>query len=223
MGNRSLLITIDGPAGSGKTTVSKILAQKLGYKYIDTGALYRGIALEAKEKGIDSEDKEGVAHLLKQIDLKFIIKDSQLCLFSGQKDITDLIRTPDMSMLASRISAKLKVRGFLLDLQRQMGQEKKAVFEGRDMGTVVFPGADVKFFLKASHEKRAMRRYRELVAFSDQTLEEVKKDMEKRDFNDSTRTVAPLKPADDAIHIDSTNISAKEVVEKMLAIVTQAD
>ncbi len=223
MENRSLLITIDGPAGSGKTTVSKMLAQKLGYKYIDTGALYRGIAFEVKENGTDSENREVIVQLLSHIDLKFIAKDGLLRLFSGQKDITDFIRTPDMSMLASGISAKPEVREFLLDLQRQMGQEKKAVFEGRDMGTVVFPDADVKFFLKASHEERAVRRYNELAASSDQTFEEVKDDMEKRDFNDSTRAVAPLKPAEDAIYIDSTRISAKEVVEKMLAIITMSD
>lgn len=223
MKNKPLLITIDGPAGSGKTTVSKILARKLGYKYIDTGALYRGIAFEAKEKNIDPDDIEGVHRLLNDIDLKFVMKDDGLRLMSGEKDISDFIRTPEMSMLASRISAKPEVRAFLLDLQRQMGRQKKAVFEGRDMGTVVFPDADVKFFLKASNEERALRRYRELSDSSNQTLEQVREDMEKRDYNDATRTVAPLKPADDAVHIDSTALPIEGVVEKIMTIINSSD
>ncbi len=223
MENKVLLITIDGPAGSGKTTVSKILAGKLGYIYVDTGALYRGIAYEARENDIDPDDTEGVRSLLSHIELKFVMKDEGLRLMSGEKDISDVIRTPEISMLASRISAKPEVRAFLLDLQRQMGRGKRAVFEGRDMGTVIFPDADIKVFLQASNAERALRRYKELSGFSDQTLEQVREDMEKRDHNDATRNVAPLKPADDAVHIDSTDLPVEEVVKKILTVIDRHD
>ena len=213
---KRLLITIDGPSGAGKTTVSRMLADRLNYKYIDTGALYRGVALAALSAGVDSNDDKDLANLCSQLNMVFLDTKNGMRLLANGTDITDRIRTPEISMFASAASARPVVRQYLLDLQRDMGKEKNAVFEGRDMGTVVFPDADVKFYLDASHEARARRRYKELKPLDTQTLEAVARDMKRRDENDSTRDIAPLKPAEDAIIIDSTHLSAKEVVDEML-------
>ena len=212
---KKLLITIDGPAGAGKTTVSRALADRLGYRYIDTGALYRGVAYEVTRRGIDPENEAELQDLCGRIQLRFESEGKGLRLYSNDLDISDYIRTPEISMLASAVSAKSIVRAYLLKVQRDIGQEKSAVFEGRDMGTVVFPEADVKFFLDASSKTRALRRYQELDAESGQSLEEVAKDMQQRDSNDSTRSLAPLKPAEDAIRIDSSDLSVQEVVDLM--------
>jgi cytidylate kinase len=214
---RRLLITIDGPAGAGKTTVSRMLAHCLAYKYIDTGALYRAVALAAMSAGLNSDDDEGLEKLCRTLKIKFVTGDQGLRLLSNDVDITDKIRTPEITMFASAVSARPVVRGFLLDLQREMGQEKGVVFEGRDMGTVVFPEADIKLYLDASHQTRSLRRYQELAAKTEQTLEEVERDMAQRDKNDSTRDLAPLKPAKDAIIIDSTELSVQAVVELILS------
>jgi len=214
---KKLLITIDGPAGAGKTTVSRALADRLGYRYIDTGALYRGVAYEVKRRGIDPENEAELQDLCRRIRLGFESEGKGLRLYSNGVDISDYIRTPEISMLASAVSAKSIVRDYLLEVQRDIGQKKAAVFEGRDMGTVVFPEADVKFFLDASSKTLALRRYQELDAESSQSLEEVAQDMQQRDTNDSTRSLAPLRPADDAIRIDSSELSVQKVVDLMLA------
>jgi cytidylate kinase len=214
---KKLLITIDGPAGAGKTTVSRALADRLGYRYIDTGALYRGVAYEVKRRGIDSENEAELQTLCRRIQLRFESEGKGLRLYSNGEDISGDIRTPEISMLASAVSAKSIVRDYLLDVQRDIGQKKAVVFEGRDMGTVVFPDADVKFFLDASSKTRALRRYQQLDAESGQPLEAVEKDMQQRDTNDSTRSLAPLKPAEDAIHIDSSCLSVQQVVDLMLS------
>lgn len=218
---KSLLITIDGPAGAGKTTVSLSLAKRLGYRYIDTGALYRGVAFEAKAKGLSHDDDVGLEKLCKSMDLKFIFAEEGLRLFSKNKDITDQIRNPEISMFASAVSARPVVRRYLLDLQRDMGAEKGVVFEGRDMGTVVFPDADIKFFLDASSKTRALRRYKELSSKISMTIEETEQDINQRDENDRTRSLAPLKPAEDAIIVDSTDLSADEVVELMFLYIAK--
>ncbi|MCF8025232.1 MAG: (d)CMP kinase [Desulfobacteraceae bacterium] len=210
------LIVIDGPAGAGKTTVSKALAQRLQYRYIDTGALYRGVAWEILEKGVDPEDEESLAGVLTGLDLRFARTNQGMRLYSSGTDITEYIRTPQITMLASAASAKPMVRHALMDLQREMGKQKAAVFEGRDMGTVVFPDADVKFFLTADLKVRAKRRFAELKKTSPQSLEKVEEQMRQRDTNDSSRSAAPLKPADDAIMVDSTDKSVDKVVEEML-------
>ncbi len=217
---QKLLVTIDGPAGAGKTTVSKRLSDRLGYRYIDTGALYRGIAYEAKRRGVRHDDGEALGALCKSMDLRFVRNENGTRLLSGQNDITDQIRTPEMSMLASAVSATAIVRHYLLDVQRAMGREKGAVFEGRDMGTVVFPDADIKFFLDASPQTRAFRRYKELEGKTAQTLEDIERDIRQRDENDSTRDLAPLKPAHDAIRLDSTDFSIDDVVDLMLDYIT---
>jgi histidinol-phosphate aminotransferase len=213
------VITIDGPAGAGKTTVSRVLADRLGYKYIDTGALYRGVAYEALCKGLSYDDDHGLESLCADLKLEFVFINKELHLISNDSDITDLIRTPEITMFASAVSARPVVRKFLLSLQRDMGSEGRVVFEGRDMGTVVFPNADIKFFLDASHRARALRRYSEMETKTSQTLKEVERDMKQRDENDSNREIAPLKPAEDAEIIDSTNIPASAVVELMLSCI----
>ncbi|MCJ7774679.1 MAG: (d)CMP kinase [Desulfobacterales bacterium] len=213
---KRLLVTIDGPAGAGKTTASKRLSDRLGYRYIDTGALYRGIAYEAKCRGISHDDDDALKKLCKSLDLKFVRDEKETRLLSDHNDITDQIRTPEMSMLASSVSANATVRNYLLDVQRAMGKEKGAVFEGRDMGTVVFPEADIKFFLDASPQTRALRRYKELEGKTSQTRKDVERDIRQRDENDSTRDLAPLKPAQDAILVDSTDLSIDDVVEMMV-------
>ncbi len=214
---RPLLITIDGPAGAGKTTVSKALAERLQYKYIDTGALYRGVAYEILANDVDPQDESALASLLNRLSLRFDRTPMGVRLMSGGADITEAIRTPEITMLASAASAKPMVRHALLELQRQLGAEKAAVFEGRDMGTVVFPDADVKFFLTADLNARAARRYNEFKDRSAQSLDEVQKDMKRRDENDASREVAPLKPADDAVAIDSTDRTVDEVIDQMVA------
>ena len=214
-----LLITIDGPAGAGKTTVSRSLADRLGYRYIDTGALYRGVALAAQIRGIDSEKDDDLKHLCRDLDLTFAGTEEGAVLLLNGEDVSDRIRTPEITMLASAVSARPVVREFLLNLQKDLGREKAAVFEGRDMGTVVFPDADLKFFLNAAAPTRAQRRYEEQKSKSSQTLEEVQRDIRQRDSNDSTRDVAPLKPAVDAITIDSTKLNADEVVDLMVSYI----
>ncbi len=218
---QKLLITIDGPAGAGKTTVSKALAHRLEYTYIDTGALYRAVAYEAKLNGLEAHDDEALEKLCSGLEIAFVRGDQGLRLICNQVDITDRIRTPEITMLASAISARPVVRRFLFGLQRKMGKDKGVVFEGRDMGTVVFPKADVKFYLNASTQMRALRRYNELLPKSKITLEEVEKDLKQRDQNDSTRDLAPLKPAEDAVRIDSTDMSIQEVVDQMIACIEE--
>lgn len=211
---KSLLITIDGPAGAGKTTVSRNLANRLGYRYIDTGALYRAVAFKVIENKVSSD--HDLEELCRKLTINFVQKDGVFRLFCNGEDVTDKIRTEKISMMASKISAKPVVRKALLSLQREIGEKKNVVAEGRDMGTVVFPDADIKFFLDASVETRALRRFNELGLRSSQTLSQVENQIRKRDKNDSSRDVAPLKAAHDAITINSTTLSAEQVVEKML-------
>ena len=216
---KRLIITIDGPSGAGKTTVSKILADRLGYRYIDTGALYRGVALKAMASGLNPNDDTGLETVLSSLKMKFLYGEKGLRLISNNSDITDKIRTPEISMFASAASARPVIRNFLLDLQRDLGREKGVVFEGRDMGTVVFPDADVKFYLDASHKTRSLRRYQELKSETSQTLQNVEKDIKRRDKNDSARDLAPLRPAKDAVIIDSTHFSAQDVVDRMVNVI----
>jgi len=214
---KSLLITIDGPAGAGKTTISKMLADRLGYRYIDTGALYRAIAFEAISAGIDHDDDLGLKYLCDKIDLKFVFVKNVLHLLSSDTDITDKIRTPQITMFASAASARPVVRESLSGIQKDLGKKKKAVFEGRDMGTVIFPDADIKFFLDADSRTRAIRRHKELSSSNALTVEDVKRDIDERDKKDRSRAIAPLKPADDAVVIDSTALSIDEVLRFMMS------
>ena len=210
------IITIDGPAGAGKTTVSKALSAELGCIYVDTGALYRGVAYEILNQKIDWKTDAFLAAFLAHLDLDFIRKGSDLTLVSSGKDITPYIRTSEISMLASAVSALPRVRAALLDLQRKIGQNQDAVFEGRDMGTVVFPDADFKFFLTADMAIRSKRRFDETRDTS-KNIQDIQAEMSKRDHDDTHRKESPLRPAEDAVMIDSTRLSVREVVNHMAA------
>jgi cytidylate kinase len=218
---KKLLVTIDGPAGAGKSTVSRLLAGRLKYRHIDTGALYRGMAYEALQQGVSIEDTQALQRLCRNLQLNFEFREDGSHLFSGGRDISACIRTPEVTAMASGISARPVVRDYLLSIQRRLGAEKQAVFEGRDMGTVVFPEADVKFFLTADLAVRAKRRLAELSSDRACTLSQIMADIQKRDHRDRSRTIAPLKDAPDAIHIDSTSLSVHRVVDKMLRIVLE--
>jgi len=214
---KGLLITIDGPSGSGKSTVSRRLAERLDYTYVDTGALYRAVALFALSEGCASDDDSRLAEICKHLVLRFENSSKGPVLYANGDDITERIRTPEISMVASAVSARSVVREYLLDVQREMGKEGGVVFEGRDMGTVVFPEADIKFYLDADLEMRALRRYKELTPNHTATsLAEVREAIKKRDGDDSSRALAPLKPVHDAIIIDSTRLEIDQVVEAML-------
>ncbi|CCK81300.1 (d)CMP kinase [Desulfobacula toluolica] len=212
------IITIDGPAGAGKTTVSRLLSQRLGCVHVDTGALYRGVAFEIRQQKIDWENDAALEEFLKDLDLNFVIEKKALALMSSGRNITNFIRTPDITMLASSSSAKPQVRAALLDIQRNIAKTKDAVFEGRDMGTVVFPDAAYKFFLFADLNVRAARRYDEMPD-EKKDIRRVQKQMEMRDYKDSRRKSAPLKLAEDAIKIDSSFLTIEQVVERMIGII----
>lgn len=212
-----LLVTIDGPAGAGKSTVSRQLAQRLGYRYIDTGALYRGVAFAVRRANIDPNDDRALGRLCASLKLEFQLAENESRLLLDGVDISDAIRTPEITAMASIISAKPVVREHLLAIQLAMGRAKQAVFEGRDMGTVVFPHADVKFFLDAALSARAQRRHDQMKDQNAETLAETQTKIQQRDARDANRATAPLKAADDAVKIDSTRMSAIEVVDYMMA------
>jgi cytidylate kinase len=217
---RRLIIAIDGPSGSGKSTVARALAERLGYVYIDTGAMYRTVALTAREKAIAVENERELARLASALHISFVKKGEKTHILCNGEDVTEAIRSPEMSLLASEISKRKGVRMALVRAQRKMGRGGGVVLEGRDIGTVVFPHADVKFYLDAEIEERARRRFDELgekgvkVDFKE-TLREVM----QRDHSDMHRIHSPLKQAADALFIDSTHQSVEEVVKEMTRIV----
>ena len=218
---RKKIITIDGPAGSGKSTVSRFLAKTLGYFYLDTGAMYRAVALMAKRRGIHFEDAEKLGHLCETLDLRFKTQGDNSSLYLGREDISSDIRSPEMDMLASSVSAVKEVRKAMTALQQKIGSRGGLVAEGRDMGTVVFPEADHKFFITASPEVRVERRYKERIDRGETiSLEEVAKKLRDRDEQDITRNVAPLEPAPDAKIIDTTSLTPNQVVAMMLSVIT---
>ncbi|RJR49243.1 MAG: (d)CMP kinase [Desulfobacteraceae bacterium] len=211
------IITIDGPAGSGKSTLSKLLARRMGYHYLDTGAMYRAVALQARRKGIDTGVPRYLAELCRELDLHFENLDGENRLFLGKEDVSAAIRTPEMDLLSSSVSAVKEVRDAMTALQRRIGREGKIVAEGRDMGTVVFPGAKYKFFLTADEKVRAERRYLERAARGEPVArDDVEKELRKRDEQDSRRAIAPLAAAEDAVIVDTTKLTVEEVVEFMI-------
>lgn len=213
-----VIVAIDGPSGAGKSTLSRRLARALGYTHIDTGAMYRSVALAAARAKIAPEDDDALERLCSKLQIRFRSQadGSQRVLLNGE-DVTETIRTPENSLLTSRISARPVVRTALVALQRQMGEDGGVVLEGRDIGSVVFPQAQVKFFLTASAEERGRRRYEELRAKGlEVDLEQTVAEVAARDRADSERSLAPLVAAADAIRIDSSRMTIDEVLQRML-------
>ena len=215
-------IALDGPAGAGKSTVAKGAAKALGFIYVDTGALYRTVGLKFIREGFDTTLNCDIESVLKtiEIDIKFI--DGTQHVFLNGEDVSDEIRTPEASMMASAVSAKPPVRAFLLEMQRKLARENNVLMDGRDIGTVVLPDATLKFFVTASVEERADRRYRELKEKGmDVKYEDIYKDIETRDYNDSHREIAPLKPAEDSIIFDTTGNTLQQSIDKLLEIINE--
>ncbi len=214
-----IVVAIDGPSGAGKSTVARLLADRLSYIQIDTGAMYRAAAFLLAEGGIELSDLAAVAAFCGDLEISFELQDGKKLVIANNKNVTDLIRTPEMSLLTSRISALKPVRSALMKAQQRMGDQGGVVLEGRDIGTVVFPDAEVKFFLSASVEERARRRYEELLAKGEAvTLEETISDVAERDRQDTERAIAPLRQADDAVLIDSSLLGIEEVVHNMFSV-----
>jgi cytidylate kinase len=217
---RRLIVAIDGPAGAGKSTTARLLAEQLGYALLDTGAIYRTMALRARERGIAWDDGPGVAALADGLEMSFRLEGALNRVFADGVDVSAAIRTPEMSDGASRVSALPEVRAALLGLQRRIGGQGGVVVEGRDIGTVVFPDAGAKFFLTATADERARRRAAELRAAGKPVDEaQTRAELVARDERDSTRAASPLRRADDAIEIDSSALGPAEVVSKMAEIV----
>ncbi len=212
------VLTIDGPSGAGKGTVSRLVAQRLGWHFLDSGAIYRALAWAARRRGVDLNDPDAVARVAGEMDLEFICDDDVKVLVDGE-DVTDRLHTEECGRIASKIAAYPQVRRALLDKQRAFRRPPGLVADGRDMGTVVFPDAPYKVFLTASAEERARRRYLQLKAQGlDVTLDQIIKDLEERDRRDREREESPLAPARDAIVIDSSDLSIDEVVDRVLAL-----
>ena len=216
-------VAIDGPAGAGKSTIAKAASKALGFIYVDTGALYRAVAFHMLENGIDISDSDKVIAELEKLDksffsLRFI--DGSQHVFAGEKDVSDKIRTPEVSMGASKVSAIPAVRSFLFELQKSIARENNIIMDGRDIGTVVLPNADLKIYLTASSKARAERRYKELAEKPDcPSFEEVLADIEQRDYNDMHRDIAPLKKADDAVVADTSDIDLEESIQLIIGLI----
>jgi cytidylate kinase len=216
---RDLIVSIDGPVGAGKSTVARILAKKLGYQYIDSGAMYRAVACAALREGIALYDESALSSLINQIKIEFGEEEGKMRTYLWGEDISDEIRSPEVSQASSRISVLPEVRKRLVALQRQMGEKSDGgvVMEGRDIGTVVFPDADIKFFLDGSPEERARRKHQDLRGTGVHTdLSETMREITVRDERDRHRAVSPLRPAENCIVIDSTELEVEQVVNLML-------
>ena len=213
-----IAIAIDGPAGAGNSSIARGVARELGYIYVDTGALYRTVGLAVSRSRIDLEDRSELEALLKNTDIRLVFQGGEQRVLLNGVDVSDEIRTPEASLMASRVSARPTVRAFLLSLQRELAETNNVLMDGRDIGTVVLPNAQIKYFLTASIDCRAQRRYRELTEKGqDVRLEDVRADIEKRDYDDSHRAIAPLKAAADAEIIDNTGMQLEQSVAALTA------
>lgn len=215
-------IALDGPAGAGKSTIAKGAAKELGFIYVDTGALYRTVGLKFLREGYTTELDCDIDAVLKtiEVDIKFI--DGTQHVFLNGEDVSDKIRTPEASMMASAVSAKPPVRAFLLEMQRKLARDNNVLMDGRDIATVVLPNATIKFFVTASVSERADRRYKELLEKGmDVNYDDIYKDIETRDYNDSHREIAPLKPAEDSIIFDTAGNTLEESISKIMAIINE--
>ena len=219
----SINIAIDGPAGAGKSTIAKAVAAKLGYIYVDTGALYRTVALSAARKGI-LDDTDKIIEMLGDIEVKLgFADDGTQCVYLNGEEVSSFIRTPEISMGASKVSAIPEVRDFLLDLQRNIARENNVIMDGRDIATVVLPHANPKIFLTATAECRAKRRYKELLEKGESVrYEDVLADVNQRDYQDSHREIAPLKPTDESIMADTSDLELEESVEMVINIIKES-
>lgn len=212
-------IAIDGPAGAGKSTISKEVAKQLGFVYIDTGAMYRSVGLAALNAGVSTTSESALCSIIGDIDIEIRNNGGTQRFFLNKNDVTDKIREPEVSVAASNVAVIPAVRLKLVELQRKMAESCNVVMDGRDIGTYVLPNAELKVFLTASVDERARRRFDELKQKNQNvTFDEVKRDMEYRDKNDSEREFAPLKPADDSIILDSTNLTVEEVINRILQL-----
>ena len=219
---KHIIIAIDGPSASGKTTVSRLLSQELGVEHIDTGAMYRAFALFAMKNGADLDDEKSVEPLLKNFHVDFKRDERGLRIFMNGIDVTEEIRKKEMGNAASRVSVHKAVRLKMVSIQRSIGRKMGGIFDGRDIGTFVFPDADLKIYLTASLEERAKRKLKEWREKGiDGTLEEAKRDVMERDKRDSERALAPLSKAEDAVEIDTTHLSPEEVIERILKILKE--
>lgn len=221
--DRHILIAIDGPSGSGKSTVAHALAEEFNIMHLDTGALFRALAYAALEAGLDSQDPDQSATLLDQVTLEIVFKDKKQKVLINGEDITSKIRTEEVSLAASNISVHPIVRNYILDKERELAEKESFVLDGRDIGTVVLPNADLKIFLLASPEIRAQRRLMDLLnaGISNTDYDQVLEDIKKRDAQDSNRETAPTKKADDAILIDSSELSLEETISMIKDIVAK--
>lgn len=214
-------VAIDGPAGAGKSTISKGAAKELGFIYVDTGALYRTIALCAVRKGI-IDNSEEVVKMLDEIEVRLGFENGVQCVYLNGEEVSPYIRTPEISMGASKVSAIPKVREYLLDLQRNIAKENNVIMDGRDIGTVVLPNAECKIFLTATPECRAKRRYKELIEKGeDVKYEDVLADVNERDYNDSHREIAPLKPSKESVIADTSELTLDESVALIVKIIKE--
>lgn len=219
---RYISVAIDGPSGAGKSTVARAAAARLGYVYVDTGAMYRAIGLAVCRKGISGDDTAGIVAVLPEVQLDIRYEDGAQHILLCREDVSDAIRTPEIAKYASKVSAVPEVRQFLLETQRDMAKNGNILMDGRDIGTVILPDAPVKIFLTASAEARAQRRYLELHEKGQSiTFDEVLHDIQQRDEQDMTRAVAPLKQAADAVLLDTSDISLEQSIEAVLRIIRE--
>ena len=219
---KQISIAIDGPVGAGKSTIARMVAKKLNIIYVDTGAMYRAVGLYATRQGKDTKNFDEVKSIIDEVELDVKLSNKGQLIFLNGENVTDLIRTPEISMAASNVSAVPEVRERMVNIQRKLADSKSVVMDGRDIGTVVLPNATTKIYLVADLDVRTERRYKELIKKGQNvTFDEVKNDIIMRDKNDMSRAASPLKKADDAVELDTTKLNLDEVVEKLVEIVNK--